>query len=61
MANLAIDGDKIDNQSRMAKVNPKDDGCVLQVLPNDETRHALLGNLFCSEGKPGKVINRTYL
>lgn len=56
MANLAIDGDKIDNQSRMAKVNTKDSGCILQILPNDETRHALLGNLFCSEGKPGKVL-----
>ncbi|KAJ1522089.1 hypothetical protein ONE63_002400 [Megalurothrips usitatus] len=56
MANLAVDGDNVDNQSRMAKVNPKDNGCLLEVLPNTETRHALLGNLFCCEGKPGKVL-----
>ncbi|XP_026290075.1 ester hydrolase C11orf54 homolog [Frankliniella occidentalis] len=56
MANLSVDGNKVDNQSRIAKVDPKDKSCLLETLPEKETRHALLGNLFCTEGKPGKVL-----
>lgn len=55
MANFAVDGDKVDNHSRIAKVNTKEKGCILETLPDAESRHALLGNLFCCEGKPGKV------
>lgn len=29
--------------------------CVLEKIPESETRFALLGNIFMSEGKPGKV------
>jgi len=32
------------------------DGMELQKVPTDETRTALLGNLFVSEGKAGKVL-----
>ncbi|KAK3910491.1 Ester hydrolase C11orf54-like protein [Frankliniella fusca] len=56
MANLSVDGEKIENQSRIAKVDQKNKGCLLETLPEKETRHALLGNLFCTEGKPGKVL-----
>jgi hypothetical protein len=36
-------------------VNAKDGSCILDRLPDTETRCALLANIFCSEGKPGKV------
>jgi len=55
MVNLSINGKTVDNQSRIAKVNTETKGCDLFIPPSNETRHALLGNLFYCEGKPGKV------
>ncbi|CAG9771103.1 unnamed protein product [Ceutorhynchus assimilis] len=55
--NLKIDNNGIvDQQTRVSKVNGLDEQMIVQVLPNNETRISLLGNLFISEGKPGKVI-----
>lgn len=56
MVNLSVDGDEVDSQSRIAHVDTTKKTCVLEQLPNSETRHALLANLFCCEGKPGKVL-----
>jgi hypothetical protein len=46
---------EIVNGTHIAKTIPGGDMQLLQV-PNPETRTALLGNLFLSEGKPGRVI-----
>ncbi|KAF7271653.1 ester hydrolase C11orf54 homolog isoform X2 [Rhynchophorus ferrugineus] len=54
--NLNIENDAVDQKTRISKVDGADEHMVVQVLPNNETRIALLGNLYLSEGKPGKVI-----
>jgi hypothetical protein len=55
MVNLEVKGGKVNNHTRISKVNTKDGSCILERLPDTETRCALLANIFCSEGKPGKV------
>lgn len=55
MVNLQVNGGKVNNHTRISKVNIEDGSCVLERLPDTETRCALLANIFCSEGKPGKV------
>jgi len=55
--NLDIDNGKVDQHTRVVKVNPENEFESIQdILPNSETRLALLGNLFFSEGKTGKVL-----
>ena len=54
--NVAINDNVIDNQSRIAKISEKTGTCVVEQLPNSETRFAVLGNFFVSEGKPSKVL-----
>ncbi|KAJ9584126.1 hypothetical protein L9F63_021535 [Diploptera punctata] len=56
MANLEVKDGKVNNHTRISKVNTKDDSCILERLPDTESRCALLANIFCSEGKPGKVL-----
>lgn len=56
IVNLKIENGVADQQTRISKVDGADEHMVVQVLPNNETRIALLGNLFASQGKPGKVI-----
>lgn len=53
---MKIENGVADQQTRISKVDGADEHMVVQVLPNNETRIALLGNLFASQGKPGKVI-----
>jgi hypothetical protein len=55
MVNLEVKEGKVNNHTRISKVNTKDGSCILEHLPDTETRCALLANIFCSEGKPGKV------
>jgi hypothetical protein len=55
MINLEVKGGEVNNHTRISKVNTVDGSCVLERLPDTETRGALLANIFCSEGKPGKV------
>lgn len=55
MANLEIKEGKVNNQTRIAKVDPTTGKCKLEILPNTECRHAVLSNLYCSQGEPGKV------
>jgi hypothetical protein len=46
----------VDQQTRISKVDPANEAVPIQeILPNSETRLALLANLFVSEGAPGKV------
>ncbi|XP_069703022.1 ester hydrolase C11orf54 homolog [Periplaneta americana] len=56
MVNLEVKGGNANNHTRISKVNTKDGSCILERLPDSETRCALLANIFCSEGKPGKVL-----
>ncbi|XP_017761361.1 PREDICTED: ester hydrolase C11orf54 homolog [Eufriesea mexicana] len=46
----------VQNGTRISSVSKANGKCVLQNLPNSETRFALLANLFVTEGKPGKVL-----
>ncbi|KAL3267923.1 hypothetical protein HHI36_007061 [Cryptolaemus montrouzieri] len=55
--NLVIENSTVQQQTRIAKVDQgKNESCHQEILPDTETRMALLGNLFFSEGKPGKVL-----
>ncbi|XP_001651535.2 ester hydrolase C11orf54 homolog isoform X1 [Aedes aegypti] len=44
------------SESHLARVTPDRKKVLLEKIPNTETRCALLGNIFLSEGKPGKVL-----
>ncbi|CAH2005513.1 unnamed protein product [Acanthoscelides obtectus] len=54
--NLAIANGKVNQQTRISKVDQNDDKSIQETLPNSETTVALLVNLLISEGKPGKVL-----
>nr|BAN20564.1 conserved hypothetical protein [Riptortus pedestris] len=57
VANVYIDGNNVKSLTHIAKL--KDDGTnniEVSVLPNTETRFALLANLFFSEGVQSKVL-----
>lgn len=56
MININIFDGKVDQHTRIAKVNTQDGSAVQERLPNGETRFALLGNFYASEGKPGQVL-----
>lgn len=55
MMNLKIDAKSMKNETRIAWVNPEGK-CVLENSLGNETRFALLANLFACEGKAGKVL-----
>ncbi|EFA09460.2 ester hydrolase C11orf54 homolog isoform X2 [Tribolium castaneum] len=55
--NMNIAKGVVDQQTRISKVNPSNEEVPIQeILPNNETRVALLANLFFSSGEPGKVL-----
>nr|CAI5837138.1 unnamed protein product [Callosobruchus analis] len=54
--NLTIINGKVNQLSRISKVDKNDDKSEQETLPNSEFRAALLVNLLFSEGKPGKVL-----
>ena len=55
MLNLAVRSDgSLKNETHVARTIPG--GIELSKVPSNETRCALLGNLFLSEGKTGKVL-----
>ncbi|XP_029036643.1 ester hydrolase C11orf54 homolog [Osmia bicornis bicornis] len=56
MMNTVISSSNVTSGTRIASVDKTNGSCVLQTLPNKETRCALLANLFVTEGKPGKVL-----
>lgn len=56
MYNLKVRSDGTTKSgSHLARVDANKK-CVLEKIPDDETKFALLGNIFLSEGQPGKVI-----
>lgn len=56
MMNVVLNTPKSSKSTRISSVDKSNGKCVLEILPENETRFALLANLFLSEGKPGKVI-----
>lgn len=62
MYNMQIDknGNTSNSQSYFAENKKPEENCVLHEVPHDETRCALLANIFLSEGKPGKVSDKEY-
>ncbi|OXU19862.1 hypothetical protein TSAR_003978 [Trichomalopsis sarcophagae] len=56
MMNVMINSSKLKNQTRISSVNTEDETCVLETLKGNETRFALLANLFLCEGITGKVL-----
>ncbi|CAB3377535.1 Hypothetical predicted protein [Cloeon dipterum] len=44
------------NKTWTARVNTTDGSCIAEQVPAAESRNALLGNFYCSEGNPGQVI-----
>ena len=55
MVNLELNGKNVNNHSRIAKINKENNECILERLPNTESRTALLNNIFASDGLTGKV------
>jgi len=57
MPNLYVDADKnVSQESRITRTHDEDGSFSTQKLPATETRNALLGNLFISDGQPGNVL-----
>lgn len=53
---MVVSLSNIKNKTYISSVDTTNGSCHLQNLPDDETRFALLANLFVNEGKPGKVL-----
>lgn len=45
----------VTNETHIARVTPGDESCATIKVPQNETKFALMANLFVSEGQPGKV------
>lgn len=57
--NLAISSNgKVTNETHISRVDQNGE-MEVQKVPETETRSALLGNIFLSEGKPGQVLKVT--
>lgn len=54
--NLNIQNGNVYQQTRISKVDSNDQNSIQEILPNTESRIALLGNLFFSNGVKGKVL-----
>lgn len=56
IVNLEVSGgEPVKNETWIAHIVGEDEHCCTEQVPKQETRSALLGNLYCSEGLPGKV------
>ncbi|XP_072386779.1 ester hydrolase C11orf54 homolog isoform X1 [Diabrotica undecimpunctata] len=53
---LIKNGTVVRQETKISKVDANDDKSEQKSIPKEETRVALLGNFFVSEGKPGKVL-----
>lgn len=56
MMNVTVSPSGLKNETRFALVNKSNGTCELKSDVGDETRFALLANLFMCEGKLGKVL-----
>lgn len=43
------------NETHIARVTPGDELCATLKVPHDETKFALMANLYVSEGQRGQV------
>lgn len=43
------------NETHIARVTPGDELCATLKVPHDETKFALMANLYVSEGQKGQV------
>lgn len=61
VANLVVKSGQVQNQSQIAKLKDESKGneMVAETLPDSVSTFTLMGNLFVSEGKPGKVRSNT--
>lgn len=48
-------GDCISNGGRLVRIDNAEETPIVEQVPDTETRLPLLGNIYLSEGKPGKV------
>ncbi|XP_063974264.1 ester hydrolase C11orf54 homolog [Diachasmimorpha longicaudata] len=55
MMNVVVSPNDIKNETRVSWVGPNEE-CILEEGLGDDTRFALLANLYVSEGKPEKVL-----
>lgn len=46
---------KVSNGGRLVRIDNAEESPIVEVVPDNETRLPLLGNIFLSEGKPGQV------
>ncbi|XP_015172505.1 PREDICTED: ester hydrolase C11orf54 homolog [Polistes dominula] len=56
MMNLVISSSGIKNETRIASVDKSSGNCKLETLNRNETRLAILANLFVSKGETGSVL-----
>lgn len=56
MMNVAVSPSNVKNETHIALVNKANNNCTLQKLPGNETRFALLANLFVNKGETGPVL-----
>ncbi|XP_031640187.1 ester hydrolase C11orf54 homolog [Contarinia nasturtii] len=56
--NLKVNEDgSVVNETHIARVTPGDELCDTQKVPHNETKFALMANLYVSEGQKGKVLH----
>ena len=57
MPNLYVGADlSVTQETRITRTHDEDGSYSTHKLPASETRNALLGNLFISDGEPGEVL-----
>ncbi|KZC06360.1 PREDICTED: ester hydrolase C11orf54 homolog [Dufourea novaeangliae] len=56
MMNMIVSPTGVKSGTHIASVDKTNGNCVLENLPNNETRLAILANLYVSDGKPGQVL-----
>jgi len=58
VANLVVENDRVNSLTQIAKLKDESKGDEMEALtlPDSESTYALMGNLYVSEGKPGKVF-----
>lgn len=54
--NVTVNDTKVNNHTRISKVDQSTGKSVQQILPDSETKCCLLANLMVSEGKSGQVL-----
>lgn len=56
MMNVVLNSPKSSESTKISLVDKNNGQCILKTLPGNETRFALLANLFLSQGQQGRVM-----